>query len=405
MSISDGPMGVGSAYANLLRKSLGKTTMDLAHSTRVRIAGGLPRLFLIMAYALACLPGRWAVGEDKPPLQCDRGLSRHSLLAGTDERGSSNSASPVQRGSSRDAAHRGMVWIPGGRFWMGSNAMADAQPPHQVDVSGFWIDRTVVTNEEFARFVKATGYVTVAERPLDPKEFPTLATGDLQPGGVVFTAPAKPVSLDDPLVWWRFVKGANWRHPRGPASDLRGKEKYPVVQIAWSDAVAYANWAGKRLPSEAEFEIAQRGGLDRKNYAWGDKLKPAGNWQANIFQGSFPDKDAGEDGHRGIAPVASYPPNGYGLYDMAGNVWQWTADWYRADYFEQLAHQAGIPANPQGPTDSFDPQEPNVPKRVQKGGSFLCSDQYCQRYIAGTRGKADPDTPTNHVGFRCVRSR
>jgi len=296
-----------------------------------------------------------------------------------------------------------MVWIPGGRFWMGTNHLEDAQPVHQVEVKGFWIDRTDVTNEEFARFVQATGYVTVAERPLDPKEFPSLAPEDLAPGSVVFTPPAGPVSLEDPLVWWRFVRGASWRHPNGPNSDLQGKEKYPVVQIAWADAVAYAKWAGKRLPTEAEWELASRGGRDRQNYAWGNDRNPKGKWMANTFQGHFPDKNTAEDGYPGVAPVASFPPNDFGLYDMSGNVWQWVSDWYRPDYYAQLAREE-IAKNPQGPSDSFDPQEPGVAKRVQKGGSFLCTEQYCERYIAGARGKGDPDTGTNHLGFRCVRT-
>jgi sulfatase modifying factor 1 len=297
-----------------------------------------------------------------------------------------------------------MVWVPGGRFWMGTKHLQDAQPLHQVEVAGFWMDATDVTNEQFAQFVKATGYVTVAERPLDPKEFPGVSPVDLAPGSVVFTPPTGQVSLDDPLVWWRFVKGANWRHPEGPQSGLRGKENYPAVHIAWPDAIAYAKWADKRLPSEAEWEFAARGGLDRKDYVWGTELNPSGKWLANIFQGRFPDNDSANDGYRGAAPVASFPPNRYGLYDMAGNVWQWVSDWYRADYYEGVSQTGKIVSNPQGPSNSFDPQEPSVPKRVQKGGSFLCTDQYCDRYMPGARGKGDPQTATNHIGFRCVRS-
>jgi len=286
---------------------------------------------------------------------------------------------------------------------MGTNHMEDAQPVHQVEVKGFWMDRNDVTNEEFAQFVSATGYVTIAERPLDPKEFPNLAPDELTPGAVVFTPPSGPVPLDHPLAWWRFVRGANWRHPEGPNSDLHGKGKYPVVQIAWPDAVAYAKWAGKRLPTEAEWEFAARGGRDRQDYPWGNELTPKGKWMANTFQGHFPDKNTSEDGYAGIAPVASFPPNDFGLYDMSGNVWQWVADWYRPDYYAQLGRDHTA-INPQGPGDSFDPQEPNVAKRVQKGGSFLCTDQYCQRYMPGARGKGDAETATNHLGFRCVRA-
>ena len=331
---------------------------------------------------------------------CDAGISRHSLRAAS-ARLHDHDALGVE--AKLPAAHQGMAWIPGGRFWMGTDHMGDAQPVHEVKVSGFWIDKTDVTNDEFARFVKATGYVTVAERPLKPKEFPGVAPADLVPGSVVFTPPSGAVPLDDPLRWWKFVKGANWRHPEGTQSSIRGKEKYPVVQIAWEDAVAYARWASKRLPTEAEWEFAARGGLDRKTYVWGDEFRPGGKWQANTFQGHFPDHNSHVDGYVGTAPVGSFPANGYGLYDMAGNVWQWVADWYRDDYYAQLSRN-GLSRNPQGPNDSFDPQEPGVPKRVQKGGSFLCSDQYCQRYMPGARGKGDPETATNHVGFRCVSS-
>jgi len=334
------------------------------------------------------------------PAQCDRGVSRHVLqpAALVETAG----VLDTSRSATANDAPPGMVWIRGGRFWMGTDHMEDAQPVHQVEVKGFWIDRTNVTNEEFARFVKATGYVTIAERPLDPKEFPNLAPDELAPGSVVFTPPTGPVSLDHPLAWWRFVKGANWQHPQGPGSNLAGKEQYPVVQIAWPDAVAYAKWAGKRLPTEAEWEFAARGGRDRQNYPWGNQLNPNGKWMANTFQGHFPDKNTSEDGYAGVAPVASYPPNDFGLYDMSGNVWQWVADWYRPDYYAQLGREE-IPINPEGPFDSFDPQEPGVAKRVQKGGSFLCTDQYCERYMPGARGKGDPETGTNHLGFRCVR--
>jgi formylglycine-generating enzyme len=342
-----------------------------------------------------------ATAQSGGPMQCDTGMSRHSLhaaaLVDTEE-----IAAPAKSSGSHHAP-AGMVWIPGGRFWMGTDHMEDAQPVHQVEVKGFWMDRTDVTNEEFAQFVSATGYVTIAERPLDPREFPNLAPDELTPGAVVFTPPSGPVRLDQPLTWWRFVRGANWRHPEGPSSDLRGKEKYPVVQIAWPDAVAYAKWAGKRLPTEAEWEFAARGGRDRQDYPWGNELTPHGKWMANTFQGHFPDKNSAEDGYAGVAPVASFPPNDYGLYDMSGNVWQWVADWYRPDYYAQLARDQ-IAIDPQGPANSFDPQEPNVAKRVQKGGSFLCTDQYCQRYMPGARGKGDAETATSHLGFRCVRA-
>lgn len=367
---------------------------------------------LVLALAIFAVAQNRVRGAQNPNsmgnlMQCDRGLSRHSLQQATLVNAALVNESAVGGTSTTGNAHtapQNMVWIPGGRFWMGTDHMEDAQPVHQVEVKAFWMDRTDVTNGEFAQFVKATGYVTIAERPLDPKQFPGLAPEDLAPGSVVFTPPSGPVSLDHPLAWWRFVKGANWRHPEGPDSDLRGKEKYPVVHIAWPDAAAYANWAGKRLPTEAEWEFASRGGRDRQNYPWGNDLNPKGKWMANTFQGHFPDKNTAADGYAGIAPVASFPPNDFGLYDMSGNVWQWVSDWYRPDYYAQLRQQGEIANNPQGPRDSFDPQETGVPKRVQKGGSFLCTDQYCERYMPGARGKGDPETGTNHLGFRCVRA-
>ena len=303
-------------------------------------------------------------------------------------------------------APEGMVWIPGGEFSMGSEApeMQDARPFHRVAVDGFWMDQTEVTNEEFTRFVNATGYVTVAERPLDPKDFPGAPPENLVSGSVVFTPPDTKVPLDNHFVWWRYVAGANWRHPNGPDSDLKGKEKHPVVHIAFEDAAAYAKWAGKRLPTEAEFEFAARGGLDRKRFVWGDEFKPGGKFQANSYQGHFPDKNTAEDGFSGSAPVGRFAPNGFGLFDMAGNVWEWTADWYRPDYYRTLAATRQVARNPQGPADSFDPSEPRVAKRVHKGGSFLCTDEYCARYMPGGRGKGEPNTGTNHLGFRCVRS-
>jgi formylglycine-generating enzyme required for sulfatase activity len=299
------------------------------------------------------------------------------------------------------SAPEGMVWIPAGKFWMGSEeGFSDTRPVHEVYVDGFWMDQTEVTNAQFAAFVQATGYVTVAERPPDPKDFPDAPPEKLVPGSIVFTPPDGPVPLNNHLVWWRYVPGACWRHPEGPQSTIEGRENHPVVHVCWNDAVAYAEWAGKRLPTEAEWEYAARGGLDRKRYCWGDELCPGGRWQANIWQGHFPNENTAEDGFRGTAPVRSYPPNGYGLYDMAGNVWEWCADWYQPDYY------AISPArNPQGPSFSHDPLEPTIPKRVQRGGSFLCSDMYCTRYLPGGRGKGDVNSGAGHVGFRCVRSR
>lgn len=309
----------------------------------------------------------------------------------------------------------GMVWIPGGAFKMGAvvnghgshempMASNDAEPLHSVKVDGFWMDKTAVTNAEFEKFVAATGYVTVAERAPTKEEFPDAPAENLVAGSVVFTPPSHEVPLNDHFQWWDYVKGANWRHPTGPSSDLEGKGDYPVVQVAYPDAEAYAKWADKRLPSEAEFEFAARGGLKGKTYVWGDDFRPDGKWMANTYQGKFPVKDEGTDGYEGLAPVAQFPPNGYGLYDMSGNVWQWCSDWYRPDYYGELAKRGTVSDNPTGPNTSFDPAEPNEKKRVQRGGSFLCNDQYCSRYIVGTRGKGEINTGTNHLGFRCVRS-
>jgi len=306
-----------------------------------------------------------------------------------------------------------MVWIPGGEFSMGAkggadmnevgmNAMLDSRPIHRVYVDGFFMDKTDVTNVQFARFVKSTGYVTVAERKPRAEDYPGATPEDLVAGSVVFAPPGHPVSLNNHLQWWAYVHGASWRHPLGPNSSIAGRENYPVVHIAYEDAEAYAKWAGKRLPTEAEWEFGARGGLAGKAYVWGDEFRVNGKWMANTHQGHFPDKDAGEDGYAGIAPVASFPPNGYGLYDMAGNVWQWTSDWYRPDYYKELSDQGGVARNPQGPDSAYDPQEPGHAKKAQRGGSFLCTDQYCSRYMMGTRGKGDIDTGTNHLGFRCV---
>jgi formylglycine-generating enzyme required for sulfatase activity len=310
---------------------------------------------------------------------------------------------------------QGMVWIPGGEFSMGSDASGDslchtpgvtrdALPIHRVYVDGFWMDATEVTNEQFAAFVEATRYVTVAEEKPTREEFPTAPEENLVAGSLVFAPTPYPVPLDNFYQWWSYVPGADWRHPTGPDSDLRGREKHPVVQVAYADAVAYADWAHKRLPTEAEWEFAARGGAAGKLYAWGDELKPGGKFQANIYQGAFPEEggDAGEDGFLGLAPVAQYEPNAYGLYDVAGNVWEWCSDWYRPDTYAQQALAGGVTRNPRGPDSPYDPAEPTEKKRVHRGGSFLCTDLYCSRYMVGTRGKGEERTSTNHLGFRCV---
>jgi sulfatase modifying factor 1 len=312
----------------------------------------------------------------------------------------------------------GMVWIPGGEFSMGAldprgsdhggpDAMADARPVHRVYVDGFWMDATEVTNEQFARFVNETGYVTVAERKPSREEFPTAPEANLQAGSVVFSPPPEAVPLDDHYRWWTYRPGASWRRPGGPATGVRGREKHPVVHVAYEDAEAYATWAGKRLPTEAEWEFAARGGKSGAHYPWGDELTPGGRWMANTYQGRFPvkGKERPDDGHLGAAPVARYPANGYGLYDVAGNVWEWVSDWYRPDYYAALTAQGGVARNPRGPERGFDPTEPGEAKRVHRGGSFLCTDQYCTRYRVGTRGRGEVRTSSDHLGFRCVRAR
>ncbi|MFL6352011.1 MAG: formylglycine-generating enzyme family protein [Bryobacteraceae bacterium] len=312
----------------------------------------------------------------------------------------------VSRVQGEEATHRGTVWIPGGEFWMGSNdpMFPDARPVHRVYVDGFWMDRTTVTNSQFAAFVKATGYITASERAASPAQYPGAPPEMLRPGAPVFTPPAGPVPLNNLLNWWRWQPGASWRQPQGPESNIDGLENYPVVQVAFEDAVAYATWAGKRLPTEAEWEFAARGGLDRKAFVWGDEDVPRGKYLANTFHGHFPDSNSGEDGFKGTSPVCSYPPNGYDLCDMSGNVWQWTSDWYRPDYYQLVAGQNGVVKNPQGPDDSYDPADPRVMKRVQKGGSFLCTDQYCGRYRPGGRGKGEAAIGASNIGFRLVLS-
>jgi formylglycine-generating enzyme len=308
-----------------------------------------------------------------------------------------------------------MVWIPGGEFSMGSDAASDAlcqipgvtrdaQPIHRVAVDPFWMDATEVTNDQFAAFVKATGYVTIAERRPSRQESPDVRPEDLVAGSTVFTPPADPVPLNNALQWWRYVPGANWRRPTGPGSSIAELGNFPVVHIAYADAAAYAAWAGKRLPTEAEWEFAARGGAAGNLYPWGNELTRNGAHYANIHQGSFPVNDTGKDGHAGVAAVASFPPNAYGLHDVAGNVWEWTSDWYHPDYYAKLAAAGGVAKNPRGAEASFDPAEPGQQKRVQRGGSFLCTEQYCTRYLVGSRGKGEIGTGSNHLGFRLVKT-
>lgn len=296
------------------------------------------------------------------------------------------------------ASTDGMVWVKGGTFSMGSNDFPDSKPVHEVSVDGFWMDETEVTNAQFAAFVKATNYVTVAERPLNPADYPGVPTENLVPGSAVFKAPTNSVALNDFQQWWQYVPGASWQHPTGPESNIVGKENEPVVQVCYEDAKAYADWAGKRLPTEAEWEFAARAGREHTTYYWGTELKPNGKWQANIFQGTFPNNNTAEDGFAGAAPVKSFPKNSFGIYDMEGNVWEWCSDLYRPDYYNLSPK-----SNPKGPLESYDPDEPGSEKHVQRGGSYLCSDQYCIRYVTGSRGKGETTSACSHLGFRCVK--
>jgi formylglycine-generating enzyme required for sulfatase activity len=309
----------------------------------------------------------------------------------------------------------GMVWIPGGEFTMGTDSEVgwpDERPAHRVRVDGFWVDETDVTNAQFAAFVEETGYVTTAEKPVDAREIlrqlpPGTAAPpkeDLVPGSLVFIPPSGPVRITGPGVhrqWWKWKAGANWRHPEGSSSSIEGREDHPVVHVSWHDAVAYAKWAGKRLPTEAEWEYAARGGLEGKTYAWGDESFSEEKPQCNCWQGEFPWKNTARDGYKGTSPVKAFEPNGYGLYDMGGNVWQWCSDWYDHDLYSRRTGK-GVTVNPTGPGRSRDPRRPYAPLRCQKGGSFLCHSSYCLRYRPGARQACTPDTGMSHTGFRCV---
>jgi sulfatase modifying factor 1 len=301
------------------------------------------------------------------------------------------------------------IWIPGGTFRMGSDThYPEEAPVHRVSVDGFWIDRTPVTNGAFRAFVEATGYVTFAEIPPDAKDYPGALPHMLKAGSLVFTAPRRAVSLKDWSQWWTFQFGANWRQPYGPGTSIKNMDEYPVVHVAYKDAEAYADWAGTRLPTEAEWEFAARGGLDGADFAWGDELNPDGRSMANTWQGDFPNQNLATDGFERTSPVTAFPPNGYGVYDMIGNVWEWTTDWYSAKHVADAAKACCIPQNPRGAREdeSLDACQPTIkiPRKVLKGGSHLCAPNYCQRYRPAARHAQQVDSSATHIGFRCVAS-
>ncbi|MGB0716022.1 MAG: formylglycine-generating enzyme family protein [Phycisphaerae bacterium] len=314
------------------------------------------------------------------------------------------------------AALQGMVWVPGGEFtmgWDGSEGRFDERPAHRVRIDGFWMDQTEVTNAQFAAFVRASGYVTTAERKPRwedlkhqvPPGTPKPPDDVLVPGSMVFTVPDGPVDPRNHANWWRWIPGACWRHPAGPGSSIKGKEDHPVVHVSWHDAMAYCRWAGKRLPTEAEWERAARFGHDNQRFAWGDELQVDGKIMANIWQGTFPYRNTKLDGYTDTAPVKSFPPTDIGLYDMAGNVWEWTNDKFRPDTYRQRVAEVagGCCSNPRGPDTSADPRNPYEPvSRVNKGGSFLCHASYCESYRPSAKMGTPPDTGMSHLGFRCV---
>ncbi len=300
------------------------------------------------------------------------------------------------------AATKNMVWIPGGMFLMGSAEFyPEEQPVHPVSVDGFWMDEHPVTNAEFRRFVKATGYVTFAETAPDPADYPDADPALLVPGSLVFKKTSGPVRLDDYRAWWTYQPAADWRHPHGPDSSLNGLDRHPVVQVAYQDAVAYAAWAGKGLPSEAEWELAARGGLVQARFVWGDDFTPKGKTMANTWQGEFPWQNLALDGHEGTSPVKSFPANGYGLYDVAGNVWEWTTDLFGSYGVEEEAvHACCAPARE--PVEGVTADREPYPRHVIKGGSHLCAPNYCLRYRPAARQGETIDTSTSHIGFRCM---
>jgi formylglycine-generating enzyme len=313
----------------------------------------------------------------------------------------------AETASGHDLRQADMVRVPGGLFRMGSDIhYKEERPARDVRVDGFWIERHAVTNASFAKFVTETGYVTLAERPLDLAIYPDALPELAVPGALVFRMTDGPVDTSDVRHWWHYVPDARWDRPEGPGSDLNGRQDHPVVHVAFEDAEAYAAWAGRTLPTEAEWEFAARGGLDGAEFVWGNEMTPGGTHRANTWQGPFPWRNFETDGWAGTAPVGSYEPNGYGLFGMAGNVWEWTTDWYGVTHDTNTAKSCCVPTNPRGATadGSYDPLLPRarIPRKVVKGGSFLCAPNYCRRYRPAARQPQMVDSAMSHIGFRCI---
>ena len=339
--------------------------------------------------------------QAQAPLLGSRSSSPPTTAAGGDVKGEHAAPPPTEA----EPPAAGMRWIPGGTFAMGSDDFyPEERPVHRASVDGFWMDETPVTAAQFRPFVRETRYATLAERPLDAALYPDADPELLVPGSLVFRKTAGPVDLSYHRNWWEYVPGANWKRPGGKGTTINGCDHHPVVHIAYEDAAAYADWAGKELPTETEWEYVARGGLDGSRFAWGDEHFPDGQAMANTWQGEFPWQNTREDGYEWTAPVGSFPPNGYGLHEMTGNVWEWTTDWYRTNH-ESGASACCAPSNPRGGKleDSFDPHQPiKIPRRVMKGGSYLCAPNYCRRYRPAARMAQPIDTSTCHLGFRCI---
>jgi len=360
-------------------------------------------LYFILFFLFSCNQSQQASNNEKKDsmISCESSLPSRFAVATKD-------SINIVTGN---ASHDGMVYIKEGEYMMGAaddEGRPDEYPQHQVKVDGFWMDATEVTNAQFKKFVDATGYITTAEVAPDWEEMKKqLPPGTPKPpdsvlvaASLVFTPPSHAIPLNDPSQWWSWKKGADWKHPQGIGSNIDGKENYPVVHISWFDAMAYCKWAGKRLPTEAEWEYAARGGRQNEKYFWGNEDVEAGKPKANTWQGNFPNQNSDWDKFVKSAPVKSFAPNDYGLYDMAGNVWEWCSDWYDANYYSTL--NGKITVNPEGPSQSNDPMEPTIPKRVVRGGSFLCNASYCKGYRVSSRMKTSSDTGLEHTGFRCV---